>query len=228
MIRTASFCLFLALAAPACTTPTGPERAGSTLSRAEDYGASLTALADEIDFTCESLRALRANAVDSRGTNRETFETFERGVKNLAVLLARTRKGYTKMDARAHDFLATWGTDTVTLRDASLAREAEARRGALQASFEDLARADLAVQQRVERYRLELADLATYLANDLSPRAFAGAQPAIERAFQDGSALRAELALLATQVEAVRAELEPLRAPATAGPDGTDGSDGST
>ncbi|MEQ1892731.1 MAG: hypothetical protein ABL998_09335 [Planctomycetota bacterium] len=224
MNRTSSaLALFLALATGACATPSAPERAAAACEYAEDYGATLTALANEIDFTCETLGALRANAVDPRGTNKETLETFERGVKNLAVQLERARKDYAKMDARAHAFLATWGTDTVTLRDGNLAREAETRRGTLQASFETLAREDLAVQQRVERYRLELADLATYLANDLSPRGFAGAQAAIERAFQGGSSLRAELALLATKVEAVRAELEPLRGPGSTEPAATAG-----
>jgi hypothetical protein len=202
--------LLLALVTCACATPTAPERAASASECAEDYGATLTALADEIDFTCETLGVLRANAVDPRGSNRETLETFERGVKNMSVLLERARKHYARMDARAHAFLATWGTDTVTLRDGTLAREAETRRAVLQASFETLAREDLAVQQHVERYRLELADLATYLANDLSPRGFAGAHGAIERALQGGAALRTELAELATKVAAARAELEPL------------------
>lgn len=208
----ATLALLATLSLAACRTPTAPERASAAFEHAEDYGAALTALADEIEFTCETLRALQANAVDTRGSNRETFETFERGVKNLAVLRDEARKEYARMNAETHAFLGSWGTDTVTLRDASLAREAEGRRASLQASFESLAREDLALQQKVERYRLEMVDLATYLGNDLSPRGFSGAATAIERAGQGGSALRAELALLATKVEAARAELEPLRA----------------
>lgn len=210
MNRTAlALSLFLATA---CATPTPPERARSAWERAEDYGATLTALADEIDFTTETLRALQANAVDTRGSNRETFETFERGVKNLAVLLERARKDYAKMDARAHAFLATFGTDEVGLRDASLQRAEEEQRAALQARFEELAREDVALQQRLERYRQGLAEIATALSADLTPRTFAAAKPAIARADQDGSALRAQLALLATKVAAARVDLEPLRA----------------
>jgi len=216
MNRTPALVLALALAAAACRTPTAPERAGAAVDHAEDYAAVLTTLADEIDFTCETLRVLQSNAVDPRGSNRETFETFERGVKNLAVLLGKARKSYARMDAETHAFLGTWGTDTVTLRDASLAREAETQRASLQASFEALAREDLVLQQRVERYRLEMVDLATYLGNSLTPRGFSGAQPVIERVQQDGSALRAELALLSAKVAAARAELEPLREPAPA------------
>lgn len=204
--------LLAALSFASCRTPTAPERAGSAFAHAEDYGAALTALAEEIDFTCETLRALQSNAVDARGSNRETFETFERGVKNLAVRLSEARGEYARMNADAHAFLASYGADTVTLRDANLAREAEGRRAALQATFETLAREDLALQPKVERYRLELVDLATFLGPNLTPQGLAGAAAAIERADRSGSALRAELALLATQVEAARAELEPLRA----------------
>jgi len=205
--------LSLLLTASACTTPTPPERARSAYERAEDYGATLEALADEIAFTTETLRALQTNAVDARGSNRETYETFERGVKNLAVLLERARKDYARMDARAHAFLATAGTDQVGARDAQLQRGEDEQRAALQARFEALAREDLAMQQRLERYRQGLAELAAQLSADLTPGNFARAQPAIERAVQSGSALRAELALLATQVQAARAELEPVRAP---------------
>ena len=216
MNRTSALALLLALSASACRTPTAPERAGAAFEHAENYGSALTALSDEIDFTCETLRVLQANAVDPRGSNRETFETFERGVKNLAVQLGQARRSYARMDAETHAFLGTWGTDTVTLRDANLVREAETRRASLQASFEALAREDLVLQQRVERYRLEMVDLATYLGNDLTPRGFSGAQAVIERVQQGGSALRAELALLATKVEAAREELEPLGSSAPA------------
>jgi len=214
MNRTAALALAAALSLSACRTPTAPERARAAFEHAEDYGAALTALADEIDFTCETLRELQANAVDPRGSNRETFETFTRGVKNLAVRRDEARKEYARMNAETHVFLGSWGTDTVTLRDASLARQADERRASLQASFESLAREDLALQQKIERYRLELVDLATVLGHDLSPRGFSGAAAAIARAGTGGSALRAELALLATRVEGARAELEPLRAPA--------------
>jgi hypothetical protein len=218
----AALAFSLLLATTACATPTPPERASSAYARAEDYGTTLTALADEIDFTTETLRALQANAVDARGSNRETFETFERGVKNLAVLLERARKDYARMDTRAHAFLATFGTDEVASRDASFQRAQEERRVAIQTRFEELAREDVALQQRLERYRQGLAELAAQLSADLSPRTFAAGQPALERAGQGGSALRAELALLAAKVEAARAALEPLRAPQASEAPGVD------
>jgi hypothetical protein len=196
-----------------CFLPrSGYERASATADRTEAYRDNLVRLRTQVGLTTSSLRALTENPGDSPRSNKETFQTFARELANLEALADRSRRTYGKMDARAELFFGQWITDTAAITSSELKESAEARRTALQASYEGLAQGQLDLDLALERYVREIGDLRIYLEHDLTAAGLSSAQVPIEKAFADGAALQDQLGELAHAADQARAGLTPLKA----------------
>ena len=216
MTKTSSAAALLVLASgTACTTGNaGYERAATTAERTETHREGLVKLRAQIGLTTDALRTLSENPDVLPRSNRETFETFARELRNLELQAERTRKSYGRMDAGAGRFFDGWVTDTAGITDADLRTRAEDRRAALQASYVELAKDQRETDEALAGFVRRLDDLCIYLEHDLTTAGIASAREPIARALDEGSKIQQRLGDLVHDAEVAGAGLEPLKAQA--------------
>jgi hypothetical protein len=207
--------ILLACSLVSCATSSaGYERAAGTANRTQSHRENLVDLRDQVGLTLDSLRTLSESPDVLPRSNRETFETFARELRNLEHDAESARKSYGRMDADAGRFFGGWSEDTAAIVDADLRQRAEDRRVALQASYAELSHAQRDTDVALAGFVRRLDDLRVYLEHDLTAAGIASAAKPIADALAEGALIQQSLSDLAHRADAAQAGLEPLKAQA--------------
>lgn len=214
LMKTAA-AIVLACSFVSCTASNaGYERAAATADGTQAHRENLVDLRGQLGLTLDALRTLGESPDVLPRSNRETFETFARELRNLEHDAENARKSYGRMDARAGQFFGSWNEDTAAIADADLRKRAEDRRAALQASYVELAREQRDTDVAVAGFMRRLDDLCIYLEHDLTAAGIASAAQPIADALAEGARIQQSLSDLAHRADAAQAGLEPLKAQA--------------
>jgi hypothetical protein len=208
----AALLLFAALAS--CRSHSGYERAATTADRTAAHRENLVELRGQVGLTLDALRTLSDSPDVHPRSNRETFETFARELRNLEREAERARKSYGRMDSGAGQFFGGWGEDTAAIADADLRERADDRRKTLQASYVELSREQRDVDVALAGLVRRLDDLRIYLEHDLTAPGIAGAAEPITDALAEGARIQQRLSDVAHRTDTAQAGLEPLKAQA--------------
>jgi hypothetical protein len=121
------------------------------------------------------------------------------------------------MRAKARDYITNWEVEVYGVEDPNLRTQAESRRSRVRADYGRIADSTRSMRESMEPFRRQLADLQTFLANDLTAAGVKAAAPSIQRATQSGEQVQQRMDSLVGELNRVAREMTPTVAPGTAG-----------
>jgi septation ring formation regulator EzrA len=178
----------------------GAARSDKAASTMETLRATLVGMQADVQATSDALSALVATREDAAVDPKPAYTTF---AKNVGAVDARASKASSQLDALRADVqehFAKWTADSATITDASLKKSVEKRQQSMSKVIDELGDEMQDVEKELEPFQKLLADVQTYLGNDLTPAGLKTVEGKSKTVAKDARSL---VATIADAIEAI-------------------------
>jgi len=195
-------CISLALA---CSS-TGRRRVDSTTSDIARFQNEIVSAQKQIEI----LDSIMASISESSGPQLvDAFDAYRRETRLLGSQANTVRRRADSMNASGQKFFTAWEEEAQQMGNASIQQAAAERRAGLLATYQSLSAAMEATGAAYRPYESSLADILSFLDNDLTPGGVTAISGEITEARQQGRDVHARIKQVLGRSAAVRQALSP-------------------
>jgi hypothetical protein len=220
-------CLALITVIVGCSSSSSPRPSTSRNGRASAQTAALSvpgvqrtttavdglrALRDELTKTRETVGAAAQSLQEISTAQGDLLGPFQRFMSHKDVLDQedqRLSELAEDMRARARDYITNWEVEVYGVEDAELRKQAEVRRSQVRANYGHITDATRSLRDAMAPFRKQLADLNTFLANDLTPSGVHASAASVQKATNASTEVQQRIDKVIDELDRVAQTMTP-------------------
>jgi hypothetical protein len=199
------FLLLIGIVAFVCSCEKNKlSRAINTSNSIHDVDDEMRRMATQIEVTATSLDVLvDADIADYKNA----YDSYSRNITKLNHQGKIVLKRVDEMKSNSKEYFKEWEKKESTYTNQSIRDLSEQRRNKLAKSYDEVRISSIGIKDTYSAYSLDINEIDSYLANDLTPGGIKAMKPVIKKASQDLSSLKKSFTPVIEALDEIRSQL---------------------